>query len=130
MAEPDAWFTYYYWSDAAHEPDFARTVDIHRKPGYDPCEMFADPALRLPALRVARRLAQKKLGMRYLMDVVPLDASLIGGSHGRLPARPERGPVWIASEPWSTAEPRARQRVVGATSVRDRLLGLLGLAEA
>ena len=130
VAEPDAWFTYYYWSDGAHEPDFARTVDIHRKPGYDPCEMFADPALRLPALRVARRLAQKKLGMRYLMDVVPLDASLIGGSHGRLPARPERGPVWIASEPWSTGSPEPASGVVGATSVRDRLLGLLGLAEA
>ena len=130
VAEPDAWFTYYYWSDPAHEPDFARTVDIHRKPGYDPCEMFADPALRVPALRVARRLAQKKLGMRYLMDVVPLDASLIGGSHGRLPARPERGPVWIASEPWGAASPEPASGVVGATSVRDRLLGLLGLAEA
>lgn len=128
VAEPDAWFTYYYWSDPADEPDFARTVDIHRKPGYDPCEMFANPALRFPALRVARRLAQKKLGMRYLMDVVPLDAGLVGGSHGRLPRTPERGPVWLCSEPWSAASPEPASGVVGATSVRDRLLGLLDLA--
>ena len=95
LSERDAWFTYYYWSDPAAEPDFARTVDIHRKPGYDPCELFLDPALALPKLRVARRLAQKKLGMRYLMDVIPLDARLVRGSHGLLPATPEEGPVFL-----------------------------------
>ena len=99
LSEPDAWFTYYYWSDPAGEPDFARTVDIHRKPGYDPVEMFVDPDLKVPALRVARRLAQKKLGMRYLLDVIPLDASLIKGSHGLLPEDPEDGPIWLSSMP-------------------------------
>ncbi|MCH7898977.1 MAG: alkaline phosphatase family protein, partial [Proteobacteria bacterium] len=85
VAESDAWFTYYYWTDDACEPDFARTVDIHRKPGYDPLELLIDPALSLPKLRVARRLVQKMLGFRYTMDVISLDATLIKGSHGRLP---------------------------------------------
>ena len=48
IAEPDAWFTYYYWLDDARAPDYARTVDIHRKPGYDPVELFLDPALKVP----------------------------------------------------------------------------------
>ncbi|MBK7642975.1 MAG: alkaline phosphatase family protein, partial [Planctomycetes bacterium] len=82
LSERDAWFTYYYWTDTAAEPDFARSVDIHRKPGYDPCELFLDPELAFPTLRVARRLAQKKLGMRYLMDVIPVEATLVRGSHG------------------------------------------------
>ena len=89
LAEPDAWFTYYYWVDDQHAPDFARTVDIHRKPGYDPCELFLTSKLR-----AGFRLAQKKLGMRYKMDVVPLDATLVRGSHGLHPA-PEHGPLVI-----------------------------------
>jgi predicted AlkP superfamily pyrophosphatase or phosphodiesterase len=99
LARPDAWFTYYYWVDDRRAPDFARTVDIHRKPGYDPCELFVDPGLTLPALRVARRLAQKKLGFRYRMDVVPLDASLVRGSHGLAPASLADGPVALSSVP-------------------------------
>ena len=83
IAEPGAWFTYYYWLDDDRAPDFARTVDIHRKPGYDPAELLIDPAIRLPALEVGWKLAKKKLGFRYLMDVIPLDASLVKGSHGR-----------------------------------------------
>ena len=67
-------------ADFAEEPDFARTVDIHRKPGYDPCELFLDPQLSAPRLRVARRLLQKKLGMRYLMDVIPLEHPVTPGS--------------------------------------------------
>lgn len=124
LADPDAWFTYYYWLNDAAEPDFARTVDIHRKPGYDPCELFVDPAIAIPALRVARRLAQKKLGMRYLMDVIPVDARLIRGSHGLLPSTPEDGPVFLASRPWQEVggEPRG---CVEMTSVRDRILALL-----
>lgn len=85
LAEPDAWFTYYYWLDDGRAPDFARTVDIHRKPGYDPVELFVDPALRLPALNVGWKLARRKLGFRTLLDVIPLDASLVRGSHGRRP---------------------------------------------
>ncbi|CAN8075522.1 unnamed protein product [Agarophyton chilense] len=83
VAERDAWFTYYYWMDDAVAPDFARCVDIHRKPGFDPVELFIDPTIRFPTLKAAYRLAQKKLGFRYLMDVIPLDATLVKGSHGR-----------------------------------------------
>jgi hypothetical protein len=97
VAAAGHWFTWYYWLDDACAPDFARTVDIHRKPGYDPCELFVDPALRLPQLRVAWRLLQKRLGMRMLLDVIPLDATLVRGSHGRPAEHPADGPVLIAS---------------------------------
>jgi predicted AlkP superfamily pyrophosphatase or phosphodiesterase len=85
VAEPRAWFTYYYWLDDRYAPDFARTVDIHRKPGYDPVELFLDPAIRAPALTVGWKLARKQLGFRTLLDVIPLDATLVKGSHGRRP---------------------------------------------
>lgn len=88
LAQRDAWFTYYYWTDDASAPDFARTVDIHRKPGYDPVELFATSTIRAIA-----RVAQKKLGFRYKMDVIPLDASLVRGSHGLHPIAPEDGPL-------------------------------------
>jgi len=126
LSERDAWFTYYYWSDSAAEPDFARTVDIHRKPGYDPCELFLDPRIALPKLRVARRLAQKKLGLRYLMDVIPLDATLVRGSHGLLPATPEEGPLFLSSEGWSRSGGKPEAGVVAMTSVKERVLALLG----
>ena len=133
IAAPRAWFTYYYWLDDEAEPDFAPTVDIHRKPGYDPCELFLDPRLKLPKLRVARRLAQKFPGMRYLMDVIPRDASLVRGSHGRWPADPVDGPVFLASVPFATAggdpDPSSRGgSVVEMTSVPRRVLGCLDRA--
>lgn len=96
VADKDSWFTYYYWEDDAVAPDFARCVDIHRKIGYDPVELFVDPALRFPKLRVANRLLKKKLGLRILMDVIPLDASLVKGSHGRRPEDKSDWPVYIA----------------------------------
>lgn len=83
VAKPRAWFTYYYWQDDAVAPDFARTIDIHRKVGYDPAELFIDPQLRWPRLRIAMYLLRKKLGLRGLLSVIPLDASLVRGSHGR-----------------------------------------------
>jgi predicted AlkP superfamily pyrophosphatase or phosphodiesterase len=99
IAPENAWFTYYYWLDDAKAPDFARTVDIHRKPGYDPVELFADPKLSPLALKakVGWRLLQKKLGFRMLMDVIPLDASLVKGSHGRRPTDPRDWPVFLTS---------------------------------
>ncbi|MBI1347967.1 alkaline phosphatase family protein [bacterium] len=100
IAAEDSWFTYYFWLDDAVAPDYARTVDIHRKPGYDPVELFVDPQMMLPQLRVARRLAQKFLGFRYYMDVIGLDASIVKGSHGRLPTpgkESTEGPVFISS---------------------------------
>ena len=96
VAKENAWFTYYYWLPSdRYAPDFARTVDIHRKPGYDPVELFLDPQIKLPKLKIAGRLLQKKLGFRMLMDVIPLDASLVKGSHGRRPANPWDWPVFI-----------------------------------
>jgi predicted AlkP superfamily pyrophosphatase or phosphodiesterase len=93
LAKPDAWFAYPYWLDEARAPDFARTVDIHRKPGFDPCELFMTSAPR-----AALRLLQKKLGFRYRMDVIPLDASLVKGSHGLRPA-PEDGALIVGENP-------------------------------
>jgi predicted AlkP superfamily pyrophosphatase or phosphodiesterase len=83
VSKERAWFTYYYWMDDARAPDFARCVDIHRKPGYDPVELFLDPKIPAVKLKILWRLLQKRLGFRMLMDVVPLDASLVKGSHGR-----------------------------------------------
>ena len=99
LAEPDAWFAYPFWLDDRHAPDYARTVDIHRKPGYDPCELFFDPKLLWPKGRALRRLVQKKLGFRTLFDVVPLDPTLVRGSHGLPAARDEDRPVLIGDGP-------------------------------
>jgi predicted AlkP superfamily pyrophosphatase or phosphodiesterase len=96
VAEENAWFTYYYWQDDKVAPDFARTIDIHRKPGYDPVELFLDPVLKFPKLKIARRLLQKKLGFRMLMDVIPLDAKLVKGSHGCRPRSTRDWPVLLA----------------------------------
>jgi len=105
IAAPDAWFTYYYWLDDHRAPDFARTVDIHRKPGYDPVELCLDPSIRFPPLTVGWKLAKKKMGFRTLMDVIPLDASLVRGSHGRPGGPSDAGPLlmtrqgqWMGSE--------------------------------
>ncbi len=99
IARPDAWFTYYYWLDDARAPDFARTVEIHRKPGYDPVELFLDPAIRSPRLALGWRLTRRALGFRSLMDVIPLDAGLVKGSHGRPTDNPDQGPLFATSEP-------------------------------
>ena len=99
IARADSWFTYYHFLDDARAPDFARTVDIHRKPGYDPVELFIDPRIRFPKLAVASRLARKALGMRYLMDVIALDATVVRGSHGRPTDRAEDGPLFITTAP-------------------------------
>ncbi|MGZ4961577.1 MAG: alkaline phosphatase family protein [Limisphaerales bacterium] len=94
VAKERAWFTYYYWQDDGRAPDFARCVDIHRKPGYDPVELFLDPKIPAVKLKILWRLMQKRLGFRMLMDVIPLDASLVKGSHGRN-NRPSENPVFI-----------------------------------
>jgi len=118
IADDHSWFSYYYWLDDALAPDFARTVDIHRKPGYDPVELFLDPKLASPKLKIAWRLLQKRLGMRILMDVIPLDATLVRGSHGRLPADPMDWPVMISDQQTpGTAE-------IESTEVFGRLLSL------
>ncbi len=119
VAAPDRWFTYYYWLDDAKMPDFARTVDIHRKPGYDPVELFVDPALALPKLQIAWTLAKKLLGFRYLMKVIGTDSRIVRGSHGRLPARDGEGPVFLCTD---TSVKRDR---LAMTDVRDTLLDIV-----
>ena len=96
IADARSWFTYYHWLDDAAAPDFARTVDIHRKIGYDPVELFIDPEIKFPAAHIAAFLLKKKLGFRALLDVIPLDPTLVKGSHGRIPERSEDYPVIIA----------------------------------
>ncbi|KAA5830625.1 alkaline phosphatase family protein [Saccharopolyspora hirsuta] len=125
VADPDSWFTYYYWTDEARRPDFARGVEIHRKPGYDPAELFFDPADRWAKARALCGLARKKLGLRYAMDVVPTDASWVRGSHGRLPDSAADGPVLLCSEPEIPAHVERSGRV-SATEVAKLLLRLQG----
>jgi predicted AlkP superfamily pyrophosphatase or phosphodiesterase len=103
VAKERAWFTYYYWLDDQRAPDFARTVDIHRKPGYDPVELFLDPKIPLVKAKIAWRLLQKKLGFRMLMDVIPLDASLVKGSHGAKPANVQEWPIIITDRSSATS---------------------------
>lgn len=95
ISKENAWFTYYYWLDDAVAPDFARCVDIHRKPGYDPVELFLDPEISAVKLKIAWRLLKKKLGFRMLMNVIPLDAALVKGSHGCRPQSDADWPVYI-----------------------------------
>jgi predicted AlkP superfamily pyrophosphatase or phosphodiesterase len=98
ISKADRWFSYYYWLDDRVAPDFARTVDIHRKPGYDPVELFVDPELALPMVATGWRLAKRKLGFRTLLDVISLkDTKLVKGSHGRLTDDPAHGPLVISS---------------------------------
>jgi predicted AlkP superfamily pyrophosphatase or phosphodiesterase len=99
LSERDAWFAYPYWMDDRLAPDFARTVDIHRKPGYDPCELFFDPGLAWPQGRAVLRLAQKKLGFRTLFDVVPLEPTLVRGSHGLPASSLEDRPILLGDGP-------------------------------
>ncbi|MFT7484946.1 MAG: putative AlkP superfamily pyrophosphatase or phosphodiesterase [Candidatus Paceibacteria bacterium] len=124
-AAPGAWFTYYYWTDEGQRPDFAPTVDIHSKPGYDPCELFVDPELFSPTLRVVRRVLQKKLGMRYLMDVIPTDATLVGGSHGRGASDPLDGPVFLSSVPLEQLNPSDSADQIEMASVKERVLHIM-----
>lgn len=118
VAKPDSWFTYYYWFDDAKAPDYAHLVDIHRKPGYDPVEMFMDPKNPFIKLRAGYKLARKLLGFRYLMDVIPLDATLIKGSHGGISAPREFYPICITDTPLAQTE-------LQATDVYDVIWGHL-----
>jgi predicted AlkP superfamily pyrophosphatase or phosphodiesterase len=121
VAEPGAWFTHYYWLEDDRAPDFARTVEIHRKPGFDPAELFLDPDDRWVKARAALALGRKRLGFRYVMDVVPLDPTHVRGTHGRLPENPQDGPILVCSD----ANP-GRDRIA-ATDVRRLLLTLGGV---
>ena len=122
LAKPNAWFAYPFWLDDRRAPDYARTVDIHRKPGYDPCELFFDPQRLWPFARAMGKVAMKKLGLRTLVDVIPLDASLVRGSHGLCVSDPMDKPVFVGSG----AIPDAA--LVPQTGLRDRILTHFELA--
>lgn len=77
---PDSWQAYHYWLDDAKAPGFARTIDIHRKPGYDPLELHIDRA-KLPAVSI------------------PLDTALVRGSHGARDLANPHETIFIASRP-------------------------------
>ncbi|WP_347331995.1 alkaline phosphatase family protein [Marinimicrobium locisalis] len=117
LAKPDSWFTYYFWQDDARQPDYAHQVEIHRKPGFDPCELFFDPKLRFPKLKAAQRVAQKKLGLRYVMDVIAVAPELVKGSHGVSDGSPESMPLLMSTEPSLIP-----QETVPATAVCDLML--------
>jgi predicted AlkP superfamily pyrophosphatase or phosphodiesterase len=117
VAERGHWFSYHYWLDDNYAPDFARTVDIHRKPGYDPLELFFDPELCCPKLRAMSKVAAKKLGFRALIDVVPLDNDLVRGSHGRIDVDEKYRPVMITQADYSDDETE-----LPCTAVRDLIL--------
>jgi len=120
IAEPGRWFSYYYWLDDSRAPDFARCVDIHRKPGYDPVELFIDPGIKVPKAKLAMKLLRKNIGFRTLMDVIPLDAKLVRGSHGRVDLPPEKGPLLITENDLDDLPDR-----VSCTVVRDVILNTL-----
>lgn len=99
VADATSWFTYYFWLDDAKAPDYARMVDIHKKPGYDPVEMFTDPKDKLVMAKIIWKLLKKKLGFRMVLDVIPLKAELVKGSHGRIPEDKLDYPVLITNTP-------------------------------
>ena len=120
LAQPKAWFAYPFWTDDGAAPDYARAVAIHHKPGFDPCELFFDPKFTFPKLHAARRLMGKKLGFRTTFDVVPLDASIVKGSHGLAAADPQDRPILVGHGPNPGGS-------VPMTAVKGLLLDALGL---
>jgi predicted AlkP superfamily pyrophosphatase or phosphodiesterase len=117
LAEPNAWFTYYYWQNDKRAPDFAASVDIHKKPGYDPCELFFNPKLPAPMLSMVGKLIRKKLGFRYVMDVISMDPTQIKGSHGLAIDNPDATPIFM-----STHKPLVPEKAITATDVCDLIL--------
>ncbi|TWT75989.1 Type I phosphodiesterase / nucleotide pyrophosphatase [Posidoniimonas polymericola] len=105
VADPDAWFAYYYWRDDNLAPAFARSVDIHRKPGYDPVEMYLDPA-----------------AMQAGLGPTPLDTSLVKGSHGAPPVTDEQRGVILSSQRGAFVE-----RTMTDTDVADLVLRQFGV---
>ncbi|MGO1834878.1 MAG: alkaline phosphatase family protein [Actinomycetaceae bacterium] len=123
VAEPGAWFTYYFWLDDDRAPEYARGVDIHKKPGYDPAELFFNPEDKLAKAKAGLNLVKKKMGLRYAMSTVPLDPTCVKGTHGRLPDSDEEAPMLLTSDPSLIADGATS---VGATGVKDIVLAALG----
>src|SRR3954452_22122281 len=101
IAESDAWFTYYWWLEDALAPPYAREIDIHRKPAYDPVELFFDPATRS----------------------IPIRPELVKGSHGRPPDLEPARPALIVTGV-DAARPSSDE--LDMREVPGIILGLLG----
>lgn len=110
LSDQDSWFTYYFWLQDELAPDYARMVDIHKKPGYDPVEMFMSSKSR-----ALSKLLLKKIGFRAILDITPLDANLVKGSHGITDVSEEYFPVFIGNSAVDTA-------YVEATHIKQMLL--------
>ena len=121
LSTHDTWFSYYFWQDDALAPDYARQVDIHNKPGYDPVELFINPNITFPKLNIAAKLAKKKLGFRYLMDVIPLNAGLVKGSHGLPSAILEENEIH-QNPVFASNCPEKYSSIIPATEVQQILL--------
>jgi predicted AlkP superfamily pyrophosphatase or phosphodiesterase len=111
ISDADSWFTYDWWLHPDRAPDYARTVDIHNKPGYDPRELFLSSKLR-----AAWKLLLMKAGIRTTLDVIPLDDTLVRGSHGRPDPASGFEAVLISADRPQEHGP------VPCTSVRDLIL--------
>lgn len=122
LAEPDAWFTYYFWLDDAKAPDYARTVDIVRKPGYDPVELYLNEENLLAAVKYGWEFLRDKFGFRSAIHCTPLDARLLKGAHG-LKTDLADGPVALTRH----AE-LLKGSSVHATQIHDLMLAHLDLA--
>jgi len=121
IADEDSWFAYYHWLDDDLAPDFARCVDVHRKYGYDPAELFVDPSIPFPFLKAAGKIFAKKLGFRIFMDLIPLKPELVQGSHGAIPKDRLDWPVIFGHSIHPTDKP------IQATEVHGRILQALAL---
>ncbi len=102
VSADDHWFAYYWWQDDARAPAFARTVDIHRKPGYDPVELFFDPKTKS----------------------IPLDAGLVKGSHGAPAVRPGQQAALVCSRPIGSLKEKAGVRDVDVQRVTFEMMGV------
>ncbi|MET1260476.1 nucleotide pyrophosphatase/phosphodiesterase family protein [Flagellimonas sp. DF-77] len=120
VSDNHSWFTYYFWTDDAKAPDYARMVDIHKKPGYDPVEMFVDPKDPFVMPKILWKLLKKKMGFRTVMDVIPLQAELVKGSHGRIPDSTEDYPVFMTD-----VKDILESECIEATEVFSNLLRIL-----
>jgi predicted AlkP superfamily pyrophosphatase or phosphodiesterase len=97
ISEPKSWQAYYWWEDDARAPKFAHTVDIHRKPGYDPVELFFDKKTK----------------------TIPLDATLVKGSHGAPANFPAQRGVLLSSEPGIFQGPTVKDTDVAGVILRQ-----------
>ncbi len=122
LSAADRWFAYGWWHDDRRAPDYARTVDIFKKPGYDPCELFIDPARPFLAARLVAKLALRKLGVRVLLDPTPLDTKLVRGSHGLADVPRGFDPVLLGELPEQFSEAE-----LPMSAVHDAILAAVGL---